>query len=374
MKRFAVLLVTALSFNAPFLHAQEHRPWVGTGIEANLMTAEMIRHTKKIKVLPERATAIELAFLQQMYGNKEWHQRRNYPLAGIGLGITDYGIDSVYGKCISIYPTLQIPVIAGKRLEWTVRLGFGIGYATKRYERYPSWDTLNTAIGSHLNNYSFFITDIRYRINKHIDIQLGGNFSHISNAAFRRPNLGINLYGAHIGFRYFPVNSRPERIVRKMAPLKNRWLVQGRLGFSANELGPPDGPLYPVYLASVFASKRYLGKNKAFAGIDYSYHENIYALLRYNESYPGEEKSHAWSGSVFIGNEFLYGRFGIHLQLGFYFHRSELALDAYYQKIGGNFYLVQRETGVLKELFISALLKTHKSEAELVEMGVGVGF
>lgn len=354
--------------------AQIHRKWEGAGIEANFMTAEMIKHTPKILVLPERAGAFELNIVQQTYGKKDWHQRRNYPKVGFGLTYTDYGIDSVYGKCLGLVPALEIPVVRFKKLEWTIRLGFGIGYVTRRYVRYPDWDTLNTVIGSHLNNYSQFVTDIRYHINKHLDIQAGANFSHISNAAFRRPNLGINLYGAHIGLRYFPVSSSPEKIKRNLPPLKSRWLIQGRLGFSANELGPPDGPLYPVYLASVYASKRYMSKNKAIAGIDYSYHNNIYAMLKAIEQYPGDERSHAWSGSIFAGNEFLYGRFGILLQIGVYFKRSELALDPYYQKLGANFYLVQRETGMLKELCISGLLKTHKAEAELVEMGLGVGF
>lgn len=374
MMRTVVLLIFVFGLSFHSVNAQEQSPWDGVGIEANIMTARMIKHSKKILVVPDRSSAFELNFIQQTFGRKDWHQRRKYPIIGMALGYTDYGLDSVYGKCFSLYPSLQIPIITGKKLEWTCRLGFGAGIATRRYERHPSWDTLNTAIGSRLNNYSLVATDLRYRINKNMDVQLGGNFSHMSNAAFRRPNLGINLYGAHIGFRYFPTNSKPQRIQRELTPLKNRWLAQGRFSMSANEIGAPDGPLYPVYLASLYASKRYLGKNKVIAGIDYSYHNNIYAILRNNEMFPGEEKAHSWNGAVFIAHEFLFGRCGVMLQMGYYFKRSFLALDPYYQKIGGNYYLLQKEKGVLKELYLSGLLKTHKAEAELVEFGVGVGF
>jgi hypothetical protein len=374
MPRAILLFLLFIAGWGSHANAQEHSPWDGVGIEANVMTAKMIKHSKKLRVITDHASAFDLNFIQQTFGRKDWHKGRGYPVIGMGIAYTDYGLDSVYGKCLSLYPNLQIPILRGKKLEWTIRLGFGAGYATRRYERYPSWDTLNTAIGSHLNNYSLVMTDIRYRINKNLDVQIGGNFSHMSNAAFRRPNLGINLYGAHIGLRYFPADSKPPRIKREANPLKNRWLAQGRFSMSANELGPPDGPLYPVYLASVYASRRYRGKNKAIIGIDYSYHSNIYATLRNNEEFPGREKAQAWAGSVFVAHEFLFGRCGILLQMGYYLHRSFLSLDPYYEKIGGNYYLVQREKGLLKELYLSGLLKTHKAEAELVEFGVGVGF
>ncbi len=346
----------------------------GWGVEANIMADRMLKHTPKIRVVPEQAFAYELNFIRQTSGAKEWEQRRNYPVFGFGITLTDYGVDSVYGKCISLYPNLQIPLVRGKHLEWTIRAGFGLGYITKRFERLPDWDTLNTAIGSRFNNYTVFATDLRYRINEHLDVQLGGNFSHVSNAAFRTPNLGINLYGAHLGLRYFPVTSRPERIKTSLQPLKNRWLVQARLGISGNEMGPGNGPLYPVYLATAYVSKRYLGKNKAIAGIDYSYHNSLYAYQRNNEINPGNERANAWKGSVYLGHEFLFGRMGVWLQMGVYINNPYPQEYNTYQKLGGNVYIVQREQGFLKELYACALLKTHKTEAELVEMGLGFGF
>lgn len=139
-------------------------------------------------------------------------------------------------------------------------------------------------------------------------------------------------------------------------------------------MSAPDGPLYPVYLASVYASKRYMSKNKAFAGLDYSYHENIYAFLRNNEIVEGREKEHSKAVSLFVGNEFLFGRVGIHLQAGYYLKRVNTIQNKMYQKLGANVYLLQREEGLLKELFASILLKTHFTEAELAELGIGVGF
>lgn len=354
--------------------AQSYTPGAGFGIESNIMAGKLIRHTQKMKgPIPDLSTAFEVNFVQQTDGRKVWQQRRHYPVWGFGFTYTNYGIDSIYGQCIAMYPNLQFPVIRTRNFEWTIRAGFGIGYVTRRYERFPDYDTLNTAIGSHVNNFTLFSTDFRYHANEHLDVQAGFNFSHVSNAALKQPNLGLNMYGAHIGIRYFPVTSRPERITRKLDPLKNRWLVQARGSMAFTGSGTVNGPMYPIYIGAVFASRRWRSNNKMYAGIDYSYHSNIEAFLRNNEIYPGEEKANSWKSAVFVGNEFLFGRVGIVLQVGYYIKEAGLRLDPYYQKLGGNFYILQQESGVFKEIFLSALLKTHKTQAELAEVGVGIG-
>ena len=359
-------------FALPFIASAQNKAWDGFGIESYYIAGKAFRHSKKMKAdFPEMSPGYELNFVQQTYGKASWQQRRRYPVVGLSIAYTVYDKDVVYGRAFSINPNIRIPIITGKKLEWSVRAGFGVGYITKVYSRYPDWDTLNTAMSSHMNNYSYFTTDLRYRVNQHLDILAGANFAHISNAALRQPNLGINKYGAHIGVRYSPVGNNPDRIMRKEAPLKNRWLGQVRLSMAGKEASAPDGPMYPLYLASAFASKRYWGKNKLMLGLDYEYHTDIYMFLKNNEIMPGKEKQNSWKSSVFVGNEFLLGRIGVMFQVGYYLKKDALTQTKLYQKLGGNVYLLQQEKGILKELTVHAYLKTHTAEAELAEVGIG---
>ena len=349
--------------------------WAGVGIETNFMGGKIFKHTPKITgPIPAFSSIYEVNVFQKTTGRQPWQLHRHYPTIGVALALTDFGLDSVYGKAFSIYPNLEIPIFRRQKIEWTLRAGFGFCYATRPYKRYPTWDTFNNAIGSGLNNYTLFSTDLRYKINGHWQAQLGFNFSHMSNAAMRLPNYGLNVYGAHVGVRYFPVSSEIEKIKKTAPVLKNRWLIQFRYGMAINEISVPDGPLYLTYILSGYVSKRYAGKNKIFAGLDYSYHKGIEAFQKNNELNVGHEKAHSWKSAVFVGNEFLIGRAGILLQVGVYIREAALKLDPYYQKLGLNYYLVQKEEGPLKELAISVLLKTHKAQAELAEFGIGVGF
>jgi hypothetical protein len=368
-----VLLLSASS------QAQDRGGLEGFGIEPNVFIGKVIKHTVKFHLpVPELSTGLDLNFQWKTYGKAEWQQRRRYPIIGLGLAYTNYGIDSLYGRCFSIYPNVVIPLITGKRLEWTIRVGDGAGYVTRHYMRGKPSDTINNAIGSHLNDYASFNTDLRYHVNDHLDVQLGANFSHISNASFQQPNLGINLYGAHMGVRYFPITSAPKRIVRELKPLPSRWLAQFRLGMAFDGSNAPLGPIYPIYLATGYVSRRWISKNKMFAGIDYSYHTNIYAFLL-NNSYngfvpPGSEAAHSWKSAVFIGNEFLLGKVGVVLQAGYYVKQAYQIQGKFYEKLGGNFYLVKKEQGPIKEFFVCGYLKTHLSVAELAEFGFGMGF
>ncbi|MBC7554434.1 MAG: acyloxyacyl hydrolase [Taibaiella sp.] len=362
------------TFLSTVVAGQDNKPGTGSCFEANVFTGKVIKHTSKFHLpIPELSTGIDINIARQTYGRKDWEQRRRYPFIGIGITYTNYGIDSVYGRCIGIYPNITLPLIRTKKLEWTIRIGNGIGYVTKRYGRHPITDTINNAIGSHINDYFSFNTDIRYHINKHWDVQAGINFTHISDASYHQPNLGINLLGQHIGVRYYPVSRTPAYIHKDLKPLSRRWLLEARGAMAFTQSDAPYGPLFPVYMASVYGSKRWISKNKAFAGIDYSYHEGTAAFLKNNEILPGKEANNSYKSSVFIGNEFLMGRVGVMLQLGFYLKQTYLKQDIYYQKIGGNFYLVQKEKGFIKEFFITGLLKTHKSVAELAEFGIGLG-
>jgi hypothetical protein len=352
-----------------------NQPWAGFGTEVNVFAGKVFKHEAKFRLpIPALSMGVDVDFLLHTYGKKTWEQYRKYPTIGLGITYTNYGIDSIYGQCVGIYPNLTIPIIRGKNIEWTLRLGDGIGYVTKHFRRVKPIDTINGAIGSNVNDFAYFSTDLRYHINNHWDVQVGGNFTHISDASFAKPNLGVNLYAAHVGLAYYPVTSRPARIARERVHLKNRYLAQARLGMAFVSNEAPGGPRYPVYLTSAYVSRRWKNVNKMFAGIDYSYHSEIYAFLRNNEIFPGTEMQHSWKSAAFFGNEFLIGRVGVILQIGIYIKEAELRQDPFYEKVGGHYYFVQKEKGPVKEFFFMAYLKTHRTVAELGEFGIGFGF
>ena len=376
MLNFLKYFLFTITWLIPFTGvAQDLQPWSGFGIETTAIAGKVIKHEAKFTLpIPPVTTSLDVNFLLQTYGRKEWEQRRRYPVIGLAFSYVDYGIDSIYGRCYGLYPNLTIPIISGKKLSWDIRLGDGIGYVTRDYHRTAPVDTINVAIGSHINDFGRIMTGLRYHINDHWDAQFDANITHISDGSFHKPNLGVNMIGAGVGVRYSPVTSRPLHVVRDLKPLKNRWLVEFRGTFAYVSSYTSGGPLYPVYLATGYVSRRWLSKNKFFGGIDYSYNENVYAYLRNNGLEPGHEAQHSYKSAIIAGNEFVLGRVGIVLQAGIYLKQAYIKMDPVYEKIGGNYYLVQKEHGPIKEFFLCAFVKSDLFDAELGEFGFGIGF
>ena len=370
------ILLPIILWVSPFRGlGQDIPPWAGFGIETNVIAGKVYKHEKKFTLpIPALTTGIDINLLQHTYGKKAWEQRRGYPTIGIGFAYINYGIDAVYGHCFGLYPNLTIPLISGKKLEWTLRMGDGIGYVTKEFRRTTPVDTINVAISAHFNDFVMFMSDLRYHINRHWDMQLGANITHISNSSYHKPNLGINMVGAHLGVCYYPVTAKPAHIASSPEQVKNRWLIQARLSMAFVSAYTSGGPLYPVYITSGYVSRRWISKNKMFVGLDYAYYQSIYSYLRNNEIDPGNEKQNSYKTAVFAGNEFLLGRVGIVMQVGYYLQESALKTSPVYEKIGGHYYFVQKEHGPIKEFFLSAFLKTHETVAELGEVGLGFGF
>jgi hypothetical protein len=367
-----ILLTIALWIGSSKARGQS---WSGSGVEVNAIAGKVYKHEKKFTLpIPALTTGLDVNMVQHTYGKKAWHQRRKYPVLGIGIAYINYGMDDVYGQCFGFYPNITLPLFSSKKIEWTLRLGDGIGYVTKEYRRVAPADTINVAIGSHINDFGMFMTDLRYHCNQHWDMQIGANITHISDASYHKPNLGINMTGVHFGVSYFPVTSKPEHIIRDQKPLSNRWLVQARLSMAYISSYTSGGPLYPVYIASGYVSRRWISKNKVFAGLDRAYYQSIYSYLRNNELERGHERQNSYKSAVFAGNEFLLGRLGVVFQVGYYLQESALKTSPFYEKIGAHYYLLQKEHGPVKELFLSAFLKTHETVAELGEIGVGFGF
>lgn len=374
MYRKLIGLVTVLVYVSISSEAQENQPGAGFGIEVNTLAGKVIKHSSKFTLpIPPLSTAQDLNFVWQTYGRKDWQQRRNFPMVGIGFTYTDYGNNLVLGRCVGIYPNIQVPIIRRENMEWTFRFGDGLGYVTKKFQSRGATDTENIAIGSHLNDFAIFMTDMRFHMDDHLDLQFGMNFTHISNGDYHQPNLGVNMAGIHMGIRYFPATSRPRFVRKELKPLSDRVLVQARFSVSYKEARAKDSLIKPAYLGALYVSKRWLNKNKVFFGIDYAYHEDIYAFLKnYGVNY-GHEPGHSWDGAFIFGNEFLVGRLGLITQVGLYYKQTFLKYEPIYEKIGGHFYLIQREHGAVKEVFLSGLLLTHWIVAQLAEFGVGVG-
>lgn len=336
----------------------------------------LFKHTQHFTgPIPPISSSTQMNFLWKTNGQKEWQTRRHNPTVGFTVAYNFY--DTYwYGQSIGICPSIELPILKYNNFEWSLRFGTGLGYISKHYKPYaPNLDTLNNAMGAHINNYGFLSSDLRYSISQHSKLFAGVTFNHMSSAKFRLPNLGLNYIGGHIGIRYYPNKIQNDIALKKpLNSLPNRYLISIKQGVGMTTGESIGSAATPVYIRTLAINKRYWSHNKVWAGIDYSYFQSVYNFSRLQALGIGNEKNNAWNLGVFVAHEFMYGRAGIYFQIGTYLKQTILPKAPIYQRLGINWYIHQKETGLVKDIYIGTLLKTHYATAEHAELALGISF
>jgi hypothetical protein len=367
-RRLSLLLSLCLPL---LLHAQPDsgKAW-STALGLNYLPGRIIIHTGKIHIdAPPLSQAAEFSWTRQSLGGKAWQQRFAFPEAGLNLAMVHYGSRQT-GQAIGFYPSISFRILGSQRLQWKFKVGGGLGIATRPWQRLPSEDTLNNVIGSRLNNFTMVQSGLHWAFHPAWSLNAGLHFYHLSNAATRPPNYGFNVLGAYAGLQFRPDRERPAPVKHAWPKEKNRLQLGMRLAWSMAEARPADGPLYPYYHASLFAAQIYRNKSRVLLGADATYSAELYALLRNNDRFPGQERWKAIRYSVFGGHEFVFGKVGLPLQYGIYLNSPAGGRRAY-QKLGLTWHVYRNDERRFKDCFLFTHLVTELVNAQYAELGIG---
>lgn len=369
-----ILIISILTFIANISYSQsalEH--W---SIAPSIRWGNMLKHTEKIVgPVAQNAFGMHIDFLYQSSGRKHWHHATRFPTFGFGIAYLNTN-NKVYGSAIGIYPLLKIPILKTAQFRWDAQIAMGGAYINKKFDRTAAIQKHNVAISTHLNNYSPLSTDFEYNISEKVHLTAGAYFTHLSNGGFKLPNLGMNMYGVYIGFRYFPYGDQLKRYEAAGTPkvYKTNWGMMARSSIAYKASGPVGGPRLPSYLVDASVYKKYQSHKRVNLGIAYQYHGYKYFFEKANGADHEYSKAAAHQLALYLNHEFIFGNFGLITQLGYYIHNPVTESMRLYQKIGGQYYLYQNDRTFLKTAYVNLLLKTHTSNAELFEVGLGVGF
>ncbi len=342
-----------------------------TGI--NYFGGKILIHTNKIHFnAPPYSQAMEFNFNKQTLGNAPWQQRFGFPETGISICVARHGHEAL-GTALGLYPTIQFRLFNTKHAFGYFKVGGGVAINTRNWQRTPAEDTIYNILGSTLNNFTMLQAGFRHKLSKHWSLQGGVHFYHVSNAGARKPNFGINTVGAHLGVNYHPAGFC--NAIRKQAESpREKSLnagVQSVVSFAEDKT--VDGPIYGNYGFAVYGAKMYRGKNRLVLGAEASYLSKLYALFKTTGQYTGKERQHAWQYSVYAAHEFVFGKIGLPLQLGYYLNKPNGGAPIY-QKLGISYHVYHHAKHLLKDIYVITQLKTHYANADFAEFGMGCLF
>ncbi|MCL2596720.1 MAG: acyloxyacyl hydrolase [Paludibacter sp.] len=368
-------------------------------------------------------TGLSLNVEWQTDGSSMWHQYFNFPAIGFSATYINLGNSQMLGQLISAYPYLQIPLVRSEGIQVNIKPGAGLAFITKYYGNTPHIaGTLdreiidsegnsqiieygaNSAIGSMMNVFLNLGVNAEYTFTEDFSLSLGVAWQHASNGSIVKPNSGINMINAYLGFAYIP-NSEMIKVVHRglMDDIPRRIYVETAVSGGVRQLDWRDGKSYPIASLNVGAYyplsniyKMGLGADLFFDGV-YGY-ENapVKDERKYNFTYIEKNNfANKLRAGISWRHELIFGNLVAGIHLGLYLFNPVKNLEPYdkVQANGGNplkkgvfyKYNIEEEDGWFytrivgkyyfsNNIFASIGLKTHLQKAEFIEWGLGYRF
>lgn len=317
-------------------------------------------------VLPHRSTMMHLAqghtlFLElgaqlQMDGSSQWHKRFNYPSVSFLFKYMDFGFDEVLGLGVGAQAVTYLPYFRRNGWSFGSRLGAGLGVVTKKFDQQSN--PKNNAIGSTVNALvTFGFKGERQFKRSSLGVEV--NMTHLSNGAFRLPNLGLNLPKLGVHYTHFLEDLNyvtPEETT--IEELVDRWSLHTQLILSTKQIYPTGGSNYGIVSLTNFVQFMNGPAARWELGLDAIYNQSI---IRTSSA---EEPS---SKNFQLGSYFAYvmpyNRVDFLIGMGRYLYNPLNPNGMWYHKLGARVALSDR-------LRANIVIKAHWAKADYFEYGL----
>ncbi len=367
LKTIALVLVMLLLLKVPAV--AQHKLW-GSNLllEGRVGYGFMINHHLEMKIFNAHFPSFEINLGKETYGRERWQAMYGYPFVGISYWYSQMGNSKFVGSANAVFPYVNYPILRNNKHELNFRLGLGLGYLTRRFDRLENYKYI--AIGSHLNAAINLMAEYRWRFNPRMNAAVGLALMHFSNGSTKTPNYGVNTPSINFAFAY-RLSKENTYLSKKLIPALYTFefpeikSIDFSIGATAayKDMGSEYGRTFMIYNLFGNVMKQFSFKSSAGVGFDLTYNESDFYFARLNniEYNSSREILRFGIGPVYQLN---MSKLSYNFGLGFYL-RGKLVPQSTYFKIGLQYQITHM-------LFANLTLRTHFGQADFV--GIGIGF
>jgi len=322
----------------------------------------LLVHSTKMSHLPKQFVhGSEIGIQRIVSGKKMWHRLYSQPKIGLSCYWGNLGNDVILGKVFGGYAFIELPLIRSNKHLFSVRIGNGIGRVSKVFS--VNDNPLNSAISSEINSMFQFSLMYNYSFKK-FDFGLGSDFLHLSNAAIKSPNLGLNIPSLKLRMAYSystklrSIELKNEVVQSDKAIPKNRFLAI--LFGSYKQLYENPGVSYPVYGATLSYQRIGSSLRGWEYGVDVNRNGSDIQLL-YNQ---GVETKKIVKYGVYGAYIVQLDKFQMLAGMGVYCYDPHRLNGLFYHRVALRYI-------VYNHLTLNLGLKSHWANADYAEFGIG---
>jgi hypothetical protein len=317
--------------------------------------------------------SIEARLGWQTKGEHPWETPFNNMSYGIGWYAGAIGDPEILGSPNALYGFADFPLSYGKKSNQHLGIALGLSYDLNPYN--PEDNPTNDAIGSRIDVYFNLAYGWRTQLNRELDLLYGIDFTHFSNGRTSTPNMGLNMFGLHLGVEYkwnamqkeidkdlFTkrlLNVRPQDRMPSEPEVRKEHKVQIYYAAGTVQNNEQAGTDERFLTSSIVLEYQYeLNSMHGFSGgLDVFYDASL------EPKYP--ESSDWWIYGIHGGYDFMFYRFSIRAQVGTYLS-DDRGKGAFWLRPAVKY-------DITDKLYAQVGLKTFAgAAADWVEYGIGV--
>lgn len=299
-------------------------------------------------------------FEKNTFGSAAWHHRYGFPQMGVSLTYFKLNNPNHLGNGFSLSPYLKFQLNNSQLFQLKLRTALGLGYLSEKF--HPEENFKNNAIGSHFNLFFSVCLGLDIPISERLNFNISTNFSHFSNTAFTKPNLGINIASIEGGFAYSIGEKKEKKTTEEKAFVRKKayWQVTSSIGI--NEVDQTNKKKYMATALSLGREKRLNYKSTLGGALDLFYNPAQRVALKRKEVEvePGWENLQS---GISIYHVLHFGKLGVLTQAGYYLKTKDKELGNFYHIVGGRVEISPKLSGFFA-------LKTHFARAEYLSIGI----
>lgn len=327
----------------------------------------------------------------QFSGKDAWHQFYNFPRGGFEVLYAQLGNQRELGSAVGIIPSLEWQT-KNTDSKWRFKMGFGIGYFNRIFD--PISNNQNYYIGTHFVNMSRFSLRRETRLSNKLILRYGLSAIHSSDGHTALPNVGLNMITADVVLNF--VSQQKKQIAKNVEDQRKNFYTI-KFGVGMHELGetekPVGGPSYPSYHLSAWYNRSFKHIHTLQLGVILGYYTSFHDYIVNQEVYTSNQNLKSGTAIVFVGHEFVFGKFGLTTQAGIYVYNpfyikqakiegtwdntSDKLESVFTNRLGLNYYPFKKANTLNKlknQLGLSVFIKTNLAQADLFEYAVSYTF
>jgi len=319
----------------------------------------LAHHPEMKEYTSNKVNSFELNIGKQTTGKHDWEQLYHYPTYGLGYFYGDFNNPKVLGQAHAGFVYLDFHFIQRPSFFISAKYSLGASYFKTIFDSIEN--PINQAIGTNLNVYFSIGLKANIRLSKRFYLFAGGNFSHFSNGATQKPNLGINLTDASIGLQYY-FNERTYHFEPKeLTPCNKDYNLV--VLFSAGSLQRTiESPHFFSSTFTINGTKQTGPKHSWGLGADFFYDESVKPELE--DKNASTSLGNTLRQGLYISHDLIISRLSVITNLGAYTYYKTTPSQPIYFRIG-------LRCKVTKHLLANLSLKTHYGKADFIECGLG---